>query len=341
MPVLAGKIKTMGFPQIIGHEPQKEFLRNSVRKNRISHAYLFSGPEGVGKKLVAIGFAKLINCSEGGTENLDCECTSCAKTEKGLNPDVLVFGYPNEKTIKVDHVRQDIERLIHLAPYENPYKVFIIDGAQRMNFNAQNAFLKTLEEPPPNSVIILITTLADLLMPTIRSRCQSVVFQPLEAGQVRKFLEEEKPGQNDPELVSKISGGSISRALGTDEEYLRKRIEYIDCVMAVDAKKPLTLFDSVERIQKDIKSGGPEELKTVFDILSTWLRDSVILKTCGKKEEIVNTDLIEQLNEYSEKRNVPELLVKFTALEETMARISENNANVEISLENLLLRLAL
>lgn len=330
----------MGFPEIIGHKPQKEFLRSSVRKNRISHAYLFSGPEGVGKKLVAIGFAKLINCAEGGTGNPDCECTSCAKTEKGLNPDVLVFGYPGEKTIKVSHIRQDIERLIHLAPYENPYKVFIIDGAQRMNFNAQNAFLKTLEEPPPNSVIILITTLADLLMPTIRSRCQSVVFQPLETGQVREFLENEKPEGNDTELVSRISGGSISRALGTDEDYLRKRTEYIDCVMAVDSKKPLTLFDSVEKIRKDVKGGGPEELKTVFDILSTWLRDSVILKTSGKKEEIVNTDLIDQLSEYSKKRDVSELLGKFTALEETMARISENNANVEVSLENLLLRLS-
>ncbi len=328
----------MGFPQIIGHEPQKEFLRNSVRKNRISHAYLFSGPEGVGKKLVAIGFAKLINCSEGAVENLDCKCISCVKTEKGLNPDVLVFGYPGEKTIKVDHVRQDIERLIHLAPYENPYKVFIIDGAQRMNFNAQNAFLKTLEEPPPNSVIILITTLADLLMPTIRSRCQSVVFQPLETEQVKSFLEKEKPEGSDPELVSRISGGSISRALNTDEEYLRKRTEYVDCVMAVDSKKPLTLFDSVERIQKDVKGGGPEELKTVFDILSTWLRDSVILKTSREKEEIVNTDLLEQLSKYSGKRDVSELLDKFTALEETMARISENNANVEVSLENLLLR---
>ena len=330
----------MGFPQIIGHEPQKEFLQNSVRKNRVSHAYLFSGPEGVGKKLVAVGFAKLINCSEGAAGNLECECVSCAKTEKGLNPDVLVFEYPGEKTIRVDHVRQDIERLIHLAPYENPYKVFIIDGAQRMNFNAQNAFLKTLEEPPPNSVIILITTLADLLMPTIRSRCQSVVFQPLEVAQVREFLEKEKPRDNDPELVSRISGGSISRALNTDEDYLRKRTEYIACVMGVDRRKPLTLFDSVERIQKDIKNGGPEELKTVFDIFSTWLHDSVIMKTSEKKDEIVNTDLLEQLSRYSEKRDVSELLGKFAALEETMARISENNANVEVSLENLLLRLS-
>ena len=330
----------MGFPQIIGHEPQKEFLQNSVRKNRISHAYLFSGPEGVGKRLVAIGFAKLINCAEGGAENLDCECVSCAKTEKGFNPDVLVFGYPGEKTIKVDHVRKDIERLIHLAPYENPYKVFIIDGAQRMNFNAQNAFLKTLEEPPPNSVIILITTLADLLMPTIRSRCQSVVFQPLETRQVKSFLEKEKPKGEHAELISRISGGSISRALNTDEEYLRKRAEYIGCVMAVNGKKPLTLFDSVEKIQKDIKGKGPEELKTVFDIFSTWLRDSVVMKTLGKKEGIVNTDLLEQLSEYSEKRDMSELLGKFAALEQTMARISENNVNVEVSLENLLLRLS-
>lgn len=341
MPLVAGKIRTMGFPQITGHESQKEFLRNSVRKNRISHAYLFSGPEGVGKKLVATGFAKLINCAEGGTENLDCECTSCAKTEKGLNPDVLVFGYPDEKTIKVDHIRQDVERLIHLAPYENPYKVFIIDGAQRMNFNAQNAFLKTLEEPPPNSVIILITTLADLLMPTIRSRCQSVVFQPLAPSQVKDLLERKKPDEDNPDLVSRISGGSISKALGTDEDYLRKRTEYIDCLMAVDAKKPLTLFDSVERIRKDVKGGGPEDLKTVFDIFSVWLRDSVILRTSGDEEKIVNADMLERLREYSGKRDVLELLAKFAALEETMTRISDNNANVEVSFENLLLKLSL
>ena len=329
----------MGFTQIIGHEPQKEFLQNSVRKNRISHAYLFSGSEGVGKKLVAIGFAKLINCLEG-KDNWGCECVPCAKTEKGLNPDVMLFEYPGEKTIKVDNIREDIERLIHLAPYENPYKVFIIDGAQRMNSNAQNAFLKTLEEPPPNSVIILITTLADLLIPTIRSRCQSVVFQPLENRQVKELLEREKPDCTDFELISRISGGSISRALNTGEEYLRKRTEYIDCVMAVNGKKPLTLFDSVEKIQKNVKGGGPEELKTVFDILSTWLRDSVTLKTSGGKEKIVNTDLLEQLSEYSQKRDVSELLGKFSALEETMMRISENNANVEVSLENLLLRLS-
>jgi len=330
----------MGFPQITGHQVQKDFLRSSVQKNRISHAYLFSGPEGVGKKLVAIGFAKLINCTEAEKENLDCECVSCTKIEKGLNPDVLVFEYPDEKTIKVDHVRQDIDRFVHLAPYENPYKVFIIDDAQRMNSNAQNAFLKTLEEPPKNSVIILITTLADMLMPTIRSRCQSVAFQRLEIGEVKSFLEKEKPEVSNTELVSRISGGSISKALNTDEDFFSKRTQYIDCLMSVDERKPLTLFDSVEKMQKNIKNGGPQELKMVFEILSTWLRDSVILKTSGEKEEIVNADLFEQLHEYSERRNLPELLDKFTALEQTMTRISENNANVEVSLENLLLRLS-
>ncbi len=330
----------MGFQQIIGHDPQKEFLRNSVRRNRISHAYLFSGPEGVGKKLVAKDFAKLINCTEGEMQNTDCGCVSCVRTEKGLNPDVLLFEYPGEKTIKVDNVREDIERLIHLAPYENPYKVFIVDGAQRMNFNAQNAFLKTLEEPPPNSVIILITTLADLLMPTIRSRCQLVVFQTLATSQVKELLEKNWTEQNDHELVSRISGGSISKALGTDEEYLRKRSEYIDCLLTLDPGKPLTLFASVERIRKDIKSGGPEELKTVFDIFSTWLRDSVMISISGEEEKIVNTDMLEKLSEYSKKKDVSELLDKFAALEQTMKRISENNANVEISLENLLLKLS-
>lgn len=309
-----------------------------MARDRVAHAYLFCGPEGVGKKLVALEFAKLINCAEPGQDGGDCGCLSCSKTERGLNPDIRLFDYPDEKTIKVGHVREDIENAVHLSPYENPYKVFIIDGAERMNFNAQNAFLKTLEEPPRNSVIILITPLADLLIPTVRSRCQAVVFQPLPEEEVRRFLESEKPEEKNPGLVSRISGGSIGKAMGTDEDYMRKRTEYLLCAANVDAKKPLTLFDSVEKMRKEIKGGGPGELGTVFDVLSSWVRDAIVLKTSGDGEKITNVDMSGRIGEYAEKRDIGELLGKFRALEETMERISSNNANVEVSLENLLLR---
>lgn len=309
-----------------------------MARDRVAHAYLFCGPEGVGKKLVALEFAKLINCAEPGEDGGDCGCLSCSKTERGLNPDIRLFDYPDEKTIKVGHVREDIENAVHLSPYENPYKVFIIDGAERMNFNAQNAFLKTLEEPPRNSVIILITPLADLLIPTVRSRCQAVVFQPLPEEEVRRFLESEKPEEENPGLVSRISGGSIGKAMGTDEDYMRKRTEYLLCAANVDARKPLTLFDSVEKMRKEIKGGGPGELGTVFDVLSSWVRDAIVLKTSGDGEKITNVDMSGRIGEYAEKRDIGELLEKFRALEETMERISSNNANVEVSLENLLLR---
>ena len=309
-----------------------------MARDRVAHAYLFCGPEGVGKKLIALEFAKLINCAEPGQDGGDCGCLSCSKTERGLNPDVRLFDYPDEKTIKVGHVREDVENAVHLSPYENPYKVFIIDGAERMNFNAQNAFLKTLEEPPRNSVIILITPLADLLIPTVRSRCQAVVFQPLPEEEVRRFLESEKPEEENPGLVSRISGGSIGKAMGTDEDYMRKRTEYLLCAANVDAKKPLTLFDSVEKMRKEIKEGGPGELGTVFDVLSSWVRDAIVLKTSGDGEKITNVDMSGRIGEYAEKRDIGELLEKFRALEETMERISSNNANVEVSLENLLLR---
>ncbi len=330
----------MGFSEIAGHESQKEFLRNSVRKDRVAHAYLFSGPKGIGKKLVAKGFAELINCAENRTEDGECGCVSCVKIRKGVNPDVLVFEFSNEKTIKVDHIRDDIEHLVYLTPYENPYKVFIIDDAHRMNFNAQNAFLKTLEEPPQNSVIILLTTIADLLMPTIRSRCQVVSFQPLETKVVREIVEKERPETSNPELMARMSGGSAAKALDMEENYIRKRNEYIDCLLAVRREKPVTLFDSVENLRNEIKQGGQEELNIIFDIFSSWLRDSVVLKVSGNQENIVNIDLLDHLNKYSERRNVEELVGKFATLEQTMTRIAKNNANVEISLENLLLRLS-
>ncbi len=330
----------MGFSEIAGHESQKEFLRNSVRKDRVAHAYLFSGPKGIGKKLVAKGFAQLINCADNRMQTGECTCVSCVKIEKGLNPDVLVFDYPDEKTIKVDHIRDDIEHLVYLTPYENPYKVFIVDDAQRMNFNAQNAFLKTLEEPPQNSVIILLTTLTDLLMPTIRSRCQVISFQPLETKIVREILEKKKPQTSDPELIARMSGGSVAKALDMEETYIHKRNEYINCLMSVCGEKPLTLFNSVEKLRNEIKQGGAEELNIVFDVFSSWLRDSIVLNISGNQDKIVNIDLLDRLSRYSEQRNVQELIGKFAALEQTMTRIARNNANVEISLENLLLRLS-
>ena len=145
----------MPFENILGNEPQKKLLLNTVKEDRISHAYIFSGIDGIGKKLFALEFAKLVNCKNRTSQSQSpgdpqpyCQCQSCSKIDKNINPDVTLLPYPDEKTIKVDSIKKDVEEKIYLHPFESLYKVFIIDNAERMNSSAQNAFLKTLEEPP-------------------------------------------------------------------------------------------------------------------------------------------------------------------------------------------------
>ena len=176
----------MAFNNLVGNSSAKEILKNSVKYSHISHSYIFSGPPGVGKKLFALEFARLINCESEMQEN--CKCSSCNKIKRMIHPDVSLLEYEGEKTIKIDHVRSDLEERVYLSPFESSYKIFIVDDADRMNNNAQNAFLKTLEEPPAFSIIILVTQSINHIIPTIKSRCQIVNFSPLEDKHIKTIL---------------------------------------------------------------------------------------------------------------------------------------------------------
>ena len=150
----------MSFENLSGNETKKKILLNAVKDNRVGHSYIFSGTDGIGKRQFALEFSKLINCdTDTGQREYGCTCLSCSKIEKNIHPDVTLLDYKEEKIIKIDHIRTDLEEKIYLSPFESRYKIFIVDNAERMNFNAQNAFLKTLEEPPKFSVIILVCCL--------------------------------------------------------------------------------------------------------------------------------------------------------------------------------------
>ena len=203
----------MSFEHISGNDTQKKILTNAVRENRVGHSYIFSGIEGIGKKMFALEFAKLINCTGNIEINGPCGCVSCTKIEKGIHPDVTLLEYKDEKTIKIDNVRADLEEKIFLSPFESRFKIFIVDNAERMNFNAQNAFLKTLEEPPGYSVIILVTDSLNYIAPTIRSRCQIIKFHPLPEKFISEHLKKNdniEPG--DITVATKLADGSIGRA---------------------------------------------------------------------------------------------------------------------------------
>ncbi len=335
----------MFFTSIIGHEFQKEALIRAVNENRVSHSYLFFGPDGVGKKLVAIEFARALNCYNTGNKAnkkkitiSECDCISCKKIKKGIHPDVFLIEYGGVKDIKVDQIREELEERLYFKPFEGRFKVAIVDEAHRMNLNAQNAFLKTLEEPPSDSVIILITSQPQALIPTIRSRCQLVEFKPLpEESVLEEIKKREDLSPDESVIASRLSGGSLGRALSLDKDLLQERKEIIMKLSDINPNSASQVLDFVESMPRGSSPRDIDRLMFIFDIISLWLRDMVLIKIGFSEDFLSNRDLISLTRRLADRWSMDNILNKIKFLEKTWYAVFRGNANKQIALENLVL----
>lgn len=290
----------MPFSSIIGHDRQIDILKRALANNALAHAYLFSGEPGIGKRMTATALAAALNCATPGPDGGCGACPSCRKVAGGMHPDVRMVmpesrdeqllatksAKEAEKAsdeIKIDQVRQAQES-ISLRPSEGRKKVLIVDGAETMNDTAQNAFLKTLEEPPGDSLIILITAMPQGLLPTIRSRCQALAFQPLPrrvlAGVIR-----EKRGLDEADgwFAAALSRGSLGLALEMDVQKERADREQFlalrEGLSGMGDDKILALADG---IAKDREGFG-----RILDLGVEWLRDSMVFRETGDERLLV------------------------------------------------------
>jgi len=218
------------FKNILGQQKAVLSLQTQLRTNRIAQAYLFAGPEGVGRKKTAIEVAKALNCRDKEQIEPCDECPSCRKIDKNIHPDVHLIDFawqaglleekPEQQTqIKIDVIRE-IQREISLKRFEGNYKVFIIDQAEKMSQSAMNCLLKTLEEPPENSLLILVTTSQDMLTQTIISRCQIIKFNRLMDSVVHKILTEKFNLSTNLDRITKFANGSVAKA--SSEDFIEK-----------------------------------------------------------------------------------------------------------------------
>ena len=277
----------MSFKDIKGQDKAISILRNAITDGKVSHAYIFWGPESVGKRLTAMNFAKALNClgdetsRSGPVEGCD-RCVSCKKIDSLNHPDVFLFAPEKDSSsIGIAKIRALIKD-IGLKPYEARKKVYIIDGADEMTREASNAFLKTLEEPPSGSVLILIAKDLRDLLPTIASRAQGLKFYPLGIDEVKDILiKEYKADETLAQALAHLSGGRLGAALKyKDEDFLRKRSRIIDGLCND------TLFDS------DFDGISRSDLRLYLDIMLTWYRD-VMIAMCegtGGESALVNID---------------------------------------------------
>ncbi len=276
----------MSFKDIKGQDRAINFLKTSYANNKVSHAYIFLGPDGVGKKTIALNFAKLLNCLSE-TPNKPCDnCASCKKTDSLNHPDIFLLREEKKgASVKIDDIRELI-RLISLKPYEGRYKVFIIDGADFLTQEAANALLKTLEEPPRGSILILIVEDISSIFRTIVSRSQIVRFFPLTANEIKDVLVK-KYGIDDlkAHILSYISSGSLGSAIKfKDGDFMQKRVEVIN-----ELSKDSFFNSDFDGLSKD-------DFKLYLDTMLIWYRDILAKKAGADDSKLVNIDKVSEIS---------------------------------------------
>jgi DNA polymerase-3 subunit delta' len=278
----------MSLKDIIGQEKAVGMLSGVIRRQRIASSYLFCGEPGIGKKTVAINFAKALNCKKTEADGYQLaadssgdacdECESCIKIDAGTHPDFLVVS-PEERQIRIEEIRT-IDDALSFKPFEGRKKVVIVDEAEAMNLPAANAFLKTLEEPPEDSIIILVTSRPDLLPATIRSRCFRVNFSSLSSEACRRVLAG-KIEATDIDLLVRLSMGRPGVILSSDP--VEERLWF------------LTLFKGMLNAEKDGWTSR-DDMDRWFEHAFILLRDMAVMQITGGANGLINTDLKEYLS---------------------------------------------
>jgi len=321
----------MTFSQVFGHEPQKDLLRRALQSGRLAHAYLFEGPDGVGKQLLALALVRALFCTQGtgcGT------CAACRKVDHHNHPDLHLLE-PDGGVIRIEQVRE-IQRELAFRPLEARQKICLIDNAEAMNTAAANALLKTLEEPPGDALLILLSARPDSLLPTIRSRCQRIPFGRLPHDLLSRLLMERlELDTTEAHLLSALSEGSLKKALGRDRElYLNRRPELLKAVAGMHASRISPISALATRLAED-----KEQLPDLLDLLQSYLRDQLLHRQGRPDRELVNIDLVELIRQQAANRSTTQLLDQLDALTECRRQL-QRNVNRQLALEHLLLKLA-
>jgi DNA polymerase III subunit delta' len=321
----------MGFAELIGHTKQLESIRAALANQRLHHAYLFAGPEGVGKRTIAIAFAKAIHCSERADDYCG-RCANCASIIDSNHADVrVVQPLTGKKEIGIHQVRE-LERELRYRSFSGKHKVAIVDPASLMNVSAQNALLKTLEEPPQNSLIILVTPNAGGLLPTLRSRCLRLSFAPLPRQQVATFLQKKQSvSAEDADFLAAMSMGSIGVAANLDQATLiEKRRIWVEKLGALRGGDYQGAINAAEAL-----AANREDALEFLKWAESWYRDLLIHGVTGAADALVNLDMMPQIEQSSAECGADRALAALVRISGATAGI-QRNLNRRMVLEKFL-----
>ncbi|MGQ9628485.1 MAG: DNA polymerase III subunit delta' [Anaerolineae bacterium] len=314
---------------VVGHEWAVELLQKSIREGRVSHAYLFTGPPQVGRRTLALNFAQALNCLEEG-ERPCGKCLSCRKIATGNHPDVRLIEGEGGR-IKIEQVRQ-MQRELSLSLHEGRWKVYILPDMEGATLEAANCLLKTLEEPPAQTVLLLTATGTEKLLPTIVSRCQVLSLRVLSVEAVERMLEGRGVDSESAALLARLSGGKPGWALNAlqDETILERRRSYLEELVRLLGQNRTARMATAYKLSQ----GEPSEALT---LLLGWWRDLLMLKS-GCASQITNIDYKSLLQAQAESLTIGQIRDFIRRLQDALRQLEEN-VNPRLALEVLMLHL--
>ena len=321
------------FKDVVGHKDIINYIRSAVTENKVSHAYILNGERGSGKKMLASLFATTLLCEKQGPDPCN-ECHSCRQAESGNHPDIIRVTHEKPNTISVEDIRRQVNEDIQIRPYQGPYKIYIIAEADLMTVQAQNALLKTIEEPPAYAVIFLLTENAEALLPTITSRCVMLKLRNIRDTLIRKYLMETMHVPDyKADMCTAFAQGNMGRAimLASSDHFNEIREE------AVQLLKYINEMD-ISEITKAIRKIGTYklEINDYLDIIMIWYRDVLLYKATKDMDKVVFKDQISYIQERAKKSSYEGIELILESLEKAKTRLKAN-VNFDLVMELLLL----
>lgn len=319
--------------EILGHEPIKEHFFNAVLTGNISHAYILSGEAGMGKKSLANAFALALLCEKGQADPCR-QCHACKQVMSGNHPDLIYVTHEKPASIGVDDVRRQINDTIQVKPYSSAHKIYIVDEAEKMTVQAQNALLKTIEEPPAYAVILLLTTNAEAFLPTILSRCVQLKLKPLKDGEVKDYLVSRMGVElSQAEIYTAFARGNLGKAihLADSEDFRHLYGELLDLLKNLKKSDISELLERIRKMKED-----KLDIHQCLDFMQMWYRDVLMYKITKDINLLIFKDEFSTVNAMSTVSGYEGLERILTAIDKARIRL-DANVNMELVMELLLL----
>jgi DNA polymerase III subunit delta' len=324
--------------QIVGHEWAVKMLQQHIQTGQMRHAYLFCGPEGIGRRTLAVRFAQALNCQAVAENQQPCgTCRICTQMERMEHPDMTVVQcLPDSQSIKVEQIR-DLQRTLSLTPMEASYRIALLLNFHLATHNAQNALLKTLEEAPPRVILLMTADSVDNLLPTIASRCEILRLRTMETNSLAAYFLDTLPvSEEEAQLFASVSGGRVGLALSLmgEPERAQRRKKWLDDLLS------LLTMDRVDRIQYAEKNFRYERelLISAGQVWFTFWRDVLVRLIEGERARIIHIDYLPAIDEVAAWMDVQSTREQLTGLQDHLAML-DANVNTQLLAEVMLLDL--